>query len=78
MKAKQYIDSDVLEMMQDFINSSANERNIKLDLVGFTKEYKMENSQTHVILVLPETNKTISLANIKNDTKIASNYIKLD
>ncbi|MEA1784875.1 SulP family inorganic anion transporter [Arenibacter sp. GZD96] len=47
-----YIDHDVLQIIRDFVNISSKERNITVELVGFRKEYNIENSQTHVTSVV--------------------------
>ena len=39
-----YIDYDVLELVAEFQEIKAVERNIKADLVGFKKEYKIDNT----------------------------------
>ncbi len=42
-----YIDYDVLQLIQDFLIIGSKDKNIKVTLVGFKEEYKIENS-THV------------------------------
>lgn len=48
-----YIDHDVLELIRDFVNSGAKEKDIDVTLVGFKKAYKVENS-VHVTSTLDE------------------------
>ncbi|HMO34002.1 MAG TPA: SulP family inorganic anion transporter [Lacibacter sp.] len=43
-----YIDHDVLELLRDFYSVSAAEKNIKVDLLGFKDEYRIENTMSHV------------------------------
>ena len=42
-----YIDYDVIHLLQDFLNIGSKDKNIKVTLVGFKDEYRIENS-THV------------------------------
>jgi MFS superfamily sulfate permease-like transporter len=42
-----YIDYDVIQLIQDFLMIGSKDKNIKVTLVGFKEEYKIENS-THV------------------------------
>jgi len=72
-----YIDHDVLQMIKEFVNFSSKERSIDVELVGFRKQYKMENSQTHVVSTSPEIKDNIGLNNIKTGVKIPSNHIKI-
>ncbi|NKI28478.1 SulP family inorganic anion transporter [Arenibacter sp. 6A1] len=72
-----YIDHDVLQMIKEFVNFSSKERSIDVELVGFRKQYKMENSQTHVVSTSPEIKENIGLNNIKTGVKIPSNHIKI-
>ncbi len=39
-----YIDHDVLELIKEFQTTKTKERNIKLELVGFKPEYKIDNT----------------------------------
>ena len=40
-----YIDFDVLELLRDFLQFGAKERNIQVTLLNFKTEYKMEDAQ---------------------------------
>ncbi len=40
-----YIDFDVLELLRDFLQFGAKERNIQVKLVNFKEDYKMEDAQ---------------------------------
>jgi len=42
-----YIDHDVLELIKEFKEIKAVERGIRLELVGFKKEYKIDNTLNH-------------------------------
>lgn len=41
----QYIDFDVLELIKEFKNIKAPEKNIACTLVGFKEEYKISNTE---------------------------------
>lgn len=43
-----YIDHDILELIRDFNQASAREKNIRVDLIGFKEEYKIDNTLHHV------------------------------
>ena len=70
-----YIDHDVLQMIKEFVNEGSKERNITVDFIGFRKEYKIENSASHVTSIVSDTGKIISLKGVSNGTKIPSNII---
>lgn len=44
-----YIDHDVLELIRDFSSTGAAAKNIVVTLQGFRTEYRIENTQDHVI-----------------------------
>lgn len=44
-----YIDHDVLELIRDFSSTGAADKNIIVDLSGFRNEYRIENTQQHVM-----------------------------
>lgn len=70
-----YIDHDVLQLIKDFMAFGSKDKNIRVELVGFRKEYKIENSATHVTTVLPETDKPVSPKTVKNGTKVPSGLL---
>jgi MFS superfamily sulfate permease-like transporter len=43
-----YIDYDVQQMIKDFMNVAASDKNISVELKGFKESYKMESSLKHV------------------------------
>jgi MFS superfamily sulfate permease-like transporter len=43
-----YIDHDVLELIRDFVQAGAKEKNILVDLIGFKETYKIDNTLHHV------------------------------
>jgi MFS superfamily sulfate permease-like transporter len=43
-----YIDYDVQQMIKDFMNVAAADKNIQIELKGFKESYKMESSLKHV------------------------------
>ncbi len=43
-----YIDHDILELIRDFNQAGAREKNIRVDLIGFKEEYKIDNTLHHV------------------------------
>lgn len=72
-----YIDHDVLQMIKEFVSEGARERNISVNLIGFRKEYKIENSASYVTSVVSDNGDLISPTGIKNGTKIPSNILKV-
>ncbi|GGX22244.1 SulP family inorganic anion transporter [Aquimarina muelleri] len=70
-----YIDHDVLQLIKDFVNFGSKEKNIKVELVGFRKEYKIENSTTHVTSVLSDNSEPVSPENIENGAKVPSSIL---
>ena len=43
-----YIDYDVLEVIRDFYTAGSNDKNIRVDLIGFKAAYNVENTLTHI------------------------------
>lgn len=72
-----YIDYDVLQMIKEFVIEGAEERKISVQLIGFRKEYKIENSTTHVTSVVSDDGQFVSPNVFANGTKIPSNILKL-
>ncbi|EDM44600.1 possible integral membrane sulfate transportor [unidentified eubacterium SCB49] len=72
-----YIDYDVLQMIKDFVNEGSKEKNIAVELIGFRKEYKVENSATHVTSVMSDNGKPVSPNSVTNGTKVPSNILKV-
>ncbi|WP_432411185.1 SulP family inorganic anion transporter [Rasiella sp. SM2506] len=72
-----YIDHDVLQMIKEFVTEGAKERNIAVALVGFRKEYKMENSTTYVTSVVSDNGEPVSPKVVTNGTKVPSNILKV-
>lgn len=72
-----YIDHDVLQMIKEFVSTSSKEKGIEVHLIGFRKEYKVENSQTHVTSVQEKTEKKVSPRSVRNGSKVPSNRLKL-
>jgi MFS superfamily sulfate permease-like transporter len=69
-----YIDHDVLQLIREFVNFGYKEKNIDVELIGFRKEYKIENS-TRVSSVLSDNENPVSPSNIKNGTKVPSSVL---
>ncbi|MCK0144361.1 SulP family inorganic anion transporter [Arenibacter sp. F26102] len=72
-----YIDHDVLEMIKDFVKIGSKEKNIAVELIGFRKVYKIENSATHVTSVIPENDMPLSLNLIQSGIKVPSSKLKI-
>jgi MFS superfamily sulfate permease-like transporter len=72
-----YIDHDVLQLIKDFVSQGAVEKNITVSLIGFRKEYKIENTATHVTTIVSDNEAPISLAEIKDGVKIPSNVLNI-
>jgi MFS superfamily sulfate permease-like transporter len=70
-----YIDHDVLQLIKEFVNEGASERNIAVQLIGFRKEYKIENSASHVTSIVSDNGDPISPRSVTNDTKVPSNIL---
>lgn len=80
-----YIDHDVLQLIKDFVNVSSKDKEIIVDLVGFRKEYKIDNSATHVTSVaeplevqpLFSAKEPVLPNNVKKGLKVPSTMLKL-
>jgi MFS superfamily sulfate permease-like transporter len=70
-----YIDHDVLQLIKDFVRHGSREKNISVELVGFRKEYRIENSAHHVTSVVSDNGNLISPENITNGDKVPSNVL---
>ncbi|MBW3519015.1 SulP family inorganic anion transporter [Flavobacterium sp. NKUCC04_CG] len=49
-KQSVYIHIDIVELIEDFINAHAKEKNIKVQISGFHKKYHAENPKNNIIL----------------------------
>ncbi|WP_159023254.1 SulP family inorganic anion transporter [Formosa sp. L2A11] len=72
-----YIDHDVLQLIKDFVNFGCKDKNINVYLIGFRKEYKIENSTNHVTTVLSDNDDKVALHEIEEGLKIPSNILKV-
>ena len=72
-----YIDHDVLQMIKDFVNLAAPEKNIQVRLTGFRKEYNIDNTDVHVTTVLSDNEDQISPKDVEAGVKVPSNVLKL-
>lgn len=72
-----YIDHDVLQLIKEFVNEGAGERNIEVTLLGFRKEYKIENSASHVTSIVSDNGDHVSPTLVTNGTKVPSNILKV-
>lgn len=72
-----YIDFDVLELIKDFVEVGSKEKNISVQLVGFRKEYKIENSATHVTSIVDDNSPPVYPKNVSNGHKVPSNVLML-
>lgn len=46
-----YIDYDVIQLIQDFLKVGSLDKNVKVTLIGFKEEYKLDDSPSHVTSV---------------------------
>lgn len=72
-----YIDHDVLQMIRDFVEYGSKDKDINVKLLGFRKEYKIENS-THVSDIISNNNQPISPNDVKEGYKVPSNVLKVN
>ncbi|QCX38864.1 SulP family inorganic anion transporter [Aureibaculum algae] len=72
-----YIDYDVLQLIKEFANDGSRDKNISIQLVGFRKEYKIDNSTTHVTSVVSDNEGPVSPDKVVNGTKVPSNILKV-
>lgn len=72
-----YIDHDVLLMIKEFVNQGSKEKNISVKLIGFRKEYKIENTDVHVTTVLSDNEAPVSPIEIDSGVKVPSNALKV-
>lgn len=72
-----YIDHDVLKLIKEFVDEGALERKITIDLIGFRKEYKVENSTSYVTSIVTDNGDLISPTKITSGNKIPSNILKV-
>ncbi|QDO94972.1 SulP family inorganic anion transporter [Formosa sediminum] len=72
-----YIDHDVLQLIKDFVNFGCKDKNITVYLIGFRKEYKIENSINHVTTILSDNDEKVALHEIEEGYKIPSNILKV-
>lgn len=72
-----YIDYDVLQMIKEFVTEGAPERDITVTLIGFRKEYNMENTTTYVTSVAQDTGEIISPKVVEEGTKVPSNILNV-
>ena len=72
-----YIDYDVLQLLKDFVSQGAAEKNITVSLIGFRKEYNIENTATHVTSIVSDNEAPVSLKEIENGVKIPSNVLNV-
>ena len=72
-----YIDHDVLQMVKEFVNEGSIERNIDVEIIGFRKEYNIENSVSHVTSIVSDNGAPVSPQKVTNGTKVPSNILKV-
>lgn len=70
-----YIDHDVLQLIKDFVTYGSGEKDISVELIGFRKEYNVENSLSHVTSVVSDNGDLVSPRNITNGAKVPSNVL---
>lgn len=72
-----YIDLDVLQLIKDFVNFGSKEKNIDVNLVGFRKEYRIENSASHVTSVVSDNGEPVSPNSVGDGSKVPSNMLRV-
>jgi len=72
-----YIDYDVLHLIKDFIEYGSKDKNIEVEVVGFRKEYKMENSAHYVTTILSDNEKPLAPKDVAAGYKAPSNILKV-
>ncbi|SDM48576.1 SulP family inorganic anion transporter [Kriegella aquimaris] len=70
-----YIDHDVLHLIKDFVYHGSRDKNIWVELIGFRKEYRIENSASHVTSIVSDNGSLVSPNNITNGAKVPSNVL---
>ncbi|WP_373519390.1 SulP family inorganic anion transporter [Pricia sp.] len=70
-----YIDHDVLQLIKDFVHYGSQDKNVNVDLVGFRKEYRIENSDSHVRSIVSVNGDFVSPKSITNGEKVPSNIL---
>jgi len=72
-----YIDHDVLQMIKDFVDQGYKDKNIFVELVGFRKEYRVDNSASHVTSVISDNGNLVSPHEDTNGAKVPSNILNV-
>ena len=72
-----YIDHDVLILIKEFVDLGAKEKNIDVKLMGFRKEYKIENTDVHVTTVLSANSAMVSPKEVDAGVKVPSNALNV-
>ncbi len=70
-----YIDHDVLQMIKDFVDQGYKDKNIFIELIGFRKEYRVDNSASHVTSVISDNGNLVSPHEDTNGAKVPSNIL---
>ncbi len=73
-----YIDHDVLQLIKEFVNEGAKERNMSVELIGFRKEYNIENSISHVTSKIAINGDAVSHTKVSIGVKVPSNVLKVE
>ena len=73
-----YIDHDVLILIKEFVELGSKEKNIEVKLMGFRKEYKIENTDVHITTVLSDNEKPVSRKEVDSGVKVPSNALKFE
>lgn len=73
-----YIEFDVLQLIKEFAIEGSQERNISVKLLGFRKEYNIENSTTYVTSIVSDNGTLISPSKVTNGTIVPSNVLKVE
>lgn len=73
-----YIDHDVLMLIKDFVDYGSKEKDISVDLIGFRKEYKMENTRHYVTSIVESNGHLVTPTEVEKGHKIPSNILSIE
>lgn len=73
-----YIDHDVLQLIKDFVYFGSKDKNVRVELVGFRKEYRVENSASYVRSVVSDNGDLVSPKSLTNGEKVPSNILLVE
>ncbi|GAA5220558.1 SulP family inorganic anion transporter [Membranihabitans marinus] len=72
-----YIDHDVLMLIKNFYNFGSKDMGIEVDLVGFRKEYKMENTRHYVTSVVDPNASIVSPVEVEKGQRVPNHILSM-